>query len=89
MRKHRIALKDDAAVGTGFAGQRLAVQQQFAVARGFLPEQHTQKRAFAAAGGATIVQNSGPATVRLTRSRRVIEANAARPADLLKPARMH
>src|SRR3569623_3741587 len=52
MRKPRIALKDDAAVGAGFAGQRLAVQQQFATARGFLPEQHAQKRAFAAAGGA-------------------------------------
>ena len=51
MRKHRVALEDDAAVEIGLGLQRLAVEQDGAARRLLLAEQHAQERRLAAAGG--------------------------------------
>ena len=52
MRKHGVALEDDAAVRTRLRRQRLAVEQDGAPGRPLLAEQHAQERRLAAAGWA-------------------------------------
>ncbi len=48
--KYRVALKDHAAAGIRFVGQRLAIEQDLAAAGRFLAEQQPQKGGFSATG---------------------------------------
>jgi hypothetical protein len=51
VRKHGVALEDDAALGTGLVRQRRAVDQDLAPRRPFLAQQDAQERALAASRG--------------------------------------
>src|SRR3984957_4123847 len=51
MRKHRIALEHDAAVGAGFGWKRLAIEQHLSLRGPFLAEDQAQESALAGAGG--------------------------------------
>src|SRR3954453_4605216 len=50
MRKHRIALENNSAVGTGLRGKRFAVEQHRALRWAFLAQDQPQERALARAG---------------------------------------
>src|SRR5450755_4241151 len=52
MRKQRIALEHDAAVGAGFGRQWLAIDEKLPAARCLHPQQHLEKRGLAASRGA-------------------------------------
>ena len=49
MRKDRIALEHNAAIGAAFGAHRFAIEQDLAAAGGFLPQDQPQKGAFARA----------------------------------------
>jgi hypothetical protein len=58
MRKHRIALEYDAAVGAGLGGKRFAIEQHRALRRPLLAEDQPQEGALAGAGGTDHRQKS-------------------------------